>query len=438
MTALLIAASPASPEVVEWPALVAQIERTNPLMTQAHAGLDRLEAVLKSAKWRHFPVLEIEAGLGPQPSVRSEAGNTVLDAERWGYYYRVGVRLEQPLYSFGKLAGLKLAASHGVEVGHAQVEVARWELRCRAHRAYQGAVLAREIASLLDEGQRWIETVRVRIEVLRTEDSDRYDQMAHLRLKSRFGQIAQMKADNQALYEEMHQALRLLLSWPAERTVRPGPERVVVTPLTLRSVGHYLAIAERQRPALRQARAGATVKSAQADSAEAAVWPDLVLLGELTAVDSDVLEVPGAVPGDRPLGVAAGLLLGLRWRLDVPSAVLHGRAVRAHANQLIERVRQARSVMESEVRRLHGRLSQQGAVLEATEASKIAARSWLSAAWSLYDAGFGDLRDVTDALDQFWSTHVGHLRAVVTHNVWVVELSRAVGQDITTAQEIAP
>jgi outer membrane protein TolC len=213
---------------------------------------------------------------------------------------------------------------------------------------------------------------------------------------------------------------------------------VVATPLTLAPVETYLALADRQRPSLRQARAGARAKSALADSAEAALWPDLVLLGEVTAVDSDVLEAPGSLPGDRPLGVAAGLLLGLRWRLDVPQSIVRGRVVRAQANQLTERARQARATMEGEVRRLYGRLIGQAGVLKATHDSRVAARGWLSASWELYDSGFGDLRDVTDALAQFWTTHVGHLRAVVAHNLLIVALSRAVGQDITALQETSP
>lgn len=425
-------------EVVAWPALVAEIEQTHPLMMAAHAGLERFEAALQSARWRHSPVFDIEAGLGPQPSVRQDAGKTIVDAERWGYYYRVGVRLEQPLYSFGKLAGLKLAAAHGVEVGQAHVEVARWELRYRAARAYQGAVLSRELAGLLEEGARWIEKVQVRLEEMRKQDSERYDQMAHLRLKSRLGHFAQMNLDNQGLHEEAHQALRLLLSRPSERSVRPIEEEVAPTSLTLAPLADYLAIADRQRPALREARADATAKSALADSAEAAIWPDVLLMGEFSAVDSDVIEVPGAVPGDRPEGVAAGLLLGLRWRLDIPQAIAQGRAVRAHAEQLAQRARSARATMEAEVRRLHSRLTRQSSVLTAMNDAKVAARSWLSASWELYDSGFGDLRDVTDALEQFWTTHVGHLRAVVAHNLLIVELSRAVGQDITATPQGAP
>jgi len=407
-------------------------------MAEAHAGLERFEVALKSAAWRHAPVFDLEAQLGPQPSIRSDAQGTVLDAERWGYYYRVGVRLEQPLYSFGKLAGLKLAASHGVEVGHAQVEIARWELRVRAARAYYAAVLAKELGELLREGERWFETLKERIELQRTQDSDRYDQMAHLRLKSRYGVFARLRADNHSLRDEAHDAVRTLLSWPSERPLRLREDTIAPTPITLGSVAHYLAIAQRRRPALREARADATAKSALADSVEAAVWPDLVLLGEFSAVGSDVIASPGAVPGDRPLGVAAGVLLGLRWRFDVSQAVLEGRAVRAHAKQLAARAETARSVMEVEVRRLHGRLSRQGDLIQASHDAKVAARSWLSASWDLYDNGFGDLRDVTDALDQFWTTHLAHLRAIVTHNMMVVELSRAVGQDITMTKEPTP
>ena len=102
---------------------------------------------------------------------------------------------------------------------------------------------------------------------------------------------------------------------------------------------------------------------------------------------------------------------------------------------MTHRAQSARDTMEAEVRRLHRELLHHASLLEVGHKSMVSARGWLTAAWDVYDAGFGDLREVLDALEQFWGTRVAHLRTVVAHNLLVVDLSRAVGVDITRPAE---
>ena len=438
LTALLIASTPAPTEALDWQTIVTRVESTSPLMQAAHAGLERFEAALKSATWSHFPVFEINARAGLVPEAGALDPSASLEARRWGDYYRVGVLIEQPIYSFGKIAGLKSAARHGVESATAHLEVARWELRYRAARAYQGALMAREIEGILSEGARWIEKVHKRLDTLRTSDSEDYDPLVHLRLKSRFGELAQMQSDNQALFNESHDALRLLLSRPANRPVRPDAERVSVVPFTLKSAEEYLAIAAQRRPDLKAAEAAVLTQGALSDSAKAQVLPDLVLVGEFNALGSETLERPLALPNEGSVGMAAGVLLALRWRFDARQSLHRASEHDALARQLRARAQDAEQTMEAEVRRLHGRLRGQIAVVDATRESMVASQSWLANAWELYDTGFGKLDEVMDALERFWATRLAHLESMVTHNLLVVELSRAVGHDIAAPQDALP
>ena len=107
-----------------------------------------------------FPVLELTAHFGLGPEGGALEASATQEERRWGDTYRFGVTLEQPLYTFGKLAGSAAAARHGVEV--------RPWFRSRAgsHRraahAYQGALVAREVASR--DGRRWVDKVNARLE----------------------------------------------------------------------------------------------------------------------------------------------------------------------------------------------------------------------------------------------------------------------------------
>src|SRR5690606_6830635 len=98
----------------------------------------------------------------------------------------------QPLWTFGKIGALQRAAGAGVDVGKAAVEVARWELRSRAAEAWLGRLLGQHLDEILVDGKGWIDKAERRMERLRAEDSPEYDQLEHLRLKTRSAEFYEL------------------------------------------------------------------------------------------------------------------------------------------------------------------------------------------------------------------------------------------------------
>ena len=412
-------------EVVAWEALVTEIERTSPLMDAARAGLDAFETKLSRAEWAYFPTFQLDAGAFPTPTVTG----TSVDWSHWGYYYRFKGRMVQPIYTFGRIAALKEAARSGIDVGRAQVEAARWELRHRAAQAYFGAILARELDALFADGERWLDKARQRMERLRDEDSDDYDQLEHLRLETRVSEFYQLEADNRLVRTTADEGLRLLLSRPTGHRVAPPAGPLEPLEFALEDVAVYVTAGRSHQPTVRMAEAGWRAKDALADHTFAELWPNLVLLGELGFSDSDVINKNSTVLGSEVLGPTGGVLLGLRWELDVPQRVLRLDEARAQARQARGEALVAQDLMELEVRRLHQQLADKRQLLERVERSTKAAQGWLNATWDVYDAGFGDFKDVMDALVQYYSKKVGYLRLVHEYNVLIFGLGRAIGVD---------
>lgn len=417
---------PEAAESLTWEQLVAEVERTSPLMSAARAGLETFETKLSRAEWAYFPTFKFEIGAFPTPKV----DGLDFDFTRWGYYYRVRGSFVQPVYTFGRIAALKEAADHGIDVGEAQVAAARWELRHRAAQAWHGALLARELRALFDDGKGWLDKAEARMERLRDEDSDEYDQLEHLRFKARVAEFFQLETENRLLEVTTGEGLRLLLSRPSGARVQPPPgrlEQIVVTPLP---VEEYLRVARREQPRLRMARAGTRAREALADAKLAELWPVLVLAGEIGYSDSDVIDDQSTVLGKEVLGPTGGIVLGLSWKLDVPQQVLQADEARAAARKAASEARVAQDLMELEVRRLHQQLVDKQLLIEQFQRSTKAAQGWLNATWDLYDTGFGTFKDVMDALVQFYGKKVGYLRMVHEHNVLVHDLSRAIGHDV--------
>lgn len=418
--------------VVTWAELVREAEHTNPLMRSARAGLDSFAAQLGRADWAYFPSFKLEAGGTIVPQVTGNALHSASDTSHLGYLFSVNVKMVLPLYTFGKILSLRRAARAGVRVGNAQVDAARWEIRYRAAQAWYGVLLARELQVILDDGEGWLKKAEERMIRLRDQDSDDYDQNEHLRLRSRLADFYQLAANNRELTVQSQQGLRLLLSQPPELLVVPNSKHLDPLPITLLPVERYVAEALKHEPTLCQARAAAAAKRALHDAKKADLLPSFVLLADATIADSNVItDQPSSFAVDTAHAMGASALLGIRWNLDVPNRIWLASQAGANARKATQDASAQALQVEFKVRDLYQQLQNRTSLIKRFAASQKAAQGWLMANWDLYDDGFGEFRDVMDALVQFYSKKVAYLQVVYEHNVLIYELSRAVGADIT-------
>lgn len=421
-----------------WERLVAAVERTHPLMRAARADLDAFEAKLSQAEWAIFPTFKLEGGAAITPRVTGDALKSETDWSNLGYYLSVNLEMVQPLWTFGKISTLKAAAARGIDVGQAQVEVARWELRLLSRKAYEGQRLARELEKILGDGRGWIERAEERMERLRAEDSDEYDQLEHLRLKTQVADFYVLDAENRVLATQASQGLRLLLSLPPGAVVHVDDSPYEPLPVELGAVEDYVTVARTYEPTLAVVRHGARAQHALADAKEAELWPDLVLVGQVGyRVANEIDDQPSSFATDPYNGRPAGAALALRWGLDVPQRLLRLDEARAKALKVSEQAKAQGDLVELKVHQLHQQLANKRGLLGVFEQSQKAAQGWLTATWDAYDAGFGSFRDVMDALVQFYTKKFSYLQAVYEHNVLVVELSRAIGWDLSQPLPVA-
>ena len=423
-------------ERVSWDQLVEEIERTSPLMAAARAGLDTFEAKMNRARWATFPSFKLEGGVAPSPSIEGSAFSVDVDWGQWGYFYRVHLSFTQPVTTFGRISSLRRAAKSGLAVGQAQVSLARWELRYRAAQAYYGAVLAAELRQILNEGKRWIAKAEERMERLRAADSEEYDQMAHLRLKSRLTEFFELEAQNLSLEVGAHEGLRALLSRTPGHQVRP--QETVLTPLLWdeKEADEYVNLALTHRPEMKMARAGRDAKRALADAKAADLWPNVAVVGHTRINDSDVIGRDSTILGAETLGLSAGLLLAMQWQLDIPGRIFLRDEARAQARRATAEVQVQADLTSVQIHRLAQDLKNKRRLIEAYRKANKAAQGWLTASWDLYDSGFGSFKEVMDALVQFYGRKVGYLRTVHEHNLLVHELSRTTGEDISRGHTV--
>jgi outer membrane protein TolC len=414
-----------------WNQAVQRMEQSNPLMKAARAGLDAFKSKLSQAQWAYFPKFRLEATFAPTPAITGSALETVVDFDRWGIHMSARMTLAQPIYTFGKVAALSRAASHGVNIGRSLVEAARYELRYRLGQAWYGVLLAKELNAILSEGKKWLSRAEKKMIALRDTDSDQYKQNEHLRLKTRVSEFYAMEAENNELRVKGEVGLKILLSSSGKEMLDLSDS---LEPIAFRigPVDTYWKLAQRQEPKLQAARWGARAKGALSQHKFAKLWPDLVLVGEAGTRFSDVVEIKqSSLTGDAYNGSSAAALLALRWNLDVPTLLNQAEEAESLALRAGFQAELVQDQLELRIRSLYQRLIDKKKLVKVYATSQKAAQGWLMSAWELYDDGFGEFRMVMEALIQFYGKKVAYLRAVFEHNVLVHEFSQAVGTDIT-------
>jgi len=426
-------ATPAPAARWSWEAFIAHLERHHPLMEAARAGLDQLRAKLSQADWAMFPAFRLEAAATLTPKVTGDALSSESDWDTTGIYAMAKLEMAQPLWTFGKITSLQRAAEAGVDVGKAGVEVARWELRVRAAEAWMGRLLGAELDAILVAGKTWLDKAEHRMERLKAEDSNEYDQLEHLRLKTRAAEFYQLQADNQLLMTQASQGLRLLLGEPAGTEVQLAEQTFEPYAFELLQADEYVAIQQRGDPLLLIARHGVQAQWALADAKAAESWPDIFLAGQITLAEASVIDDQASLFAHDPYHAQSlGGVLGLRWKLDVPQRLFQTDEARARARRAEAEAKVQADLQEFKVRQLVQELVNKRELLRVFHDSQKSAQGWLTATWDTYDAGFGSFRDVMDALVQFYQKKFGYLKLVFEHNLLTWRLSQAIGADIRT------
>lgn len=425
-----------APQVWTWDAFIAQLEAHHPIMRAAREGLAQLEAKLHQADWAMFPTFNLQASATITPEVKGDALRTIDTWDKIGYFAMVKLEMVQPIWTFGKISSLQRAAEHGVDVGKQVVEVARWELRTRAAEAWLGRLLGKQLDSILVDGKQWLDKAEKRMVRLRDEDSNEYDQLEHLRLKTRFADFYELQASNLQLMTQATQGLRLLLEKPPGEDIVLADKTLEAYDYPLQTPDEYVAIARRSDPQTQIASIGAKAQWALADAKAAEMWPDIFFAGEVGYADAPLIDDQRSQFAKDPFNARTlGGVIGMRWKLDVPQRIFQTDEARARARRAEAEAEVAASLQEFKVRQLVQDLTNKRELLRIYAESQKAAQGWLTATWDTYDAGFGSFRDVMDALLQFYQKKFGYLKLVFDHNLLTWRLSQAIGADV---QHLAP
>lgn len=405
---------------------------THPLMSAARAGLGSFEAKMRAVNRAWLPVIKGRGMLSGTPSKWGDpmVGGTEYGIENWGPVVRLEFSAEMPVYTFGRISLLKEMARVGLNVGEAQVQIARSQLELLVVQAFFGLQLAGQVHALLAEGEKYLGRARNYLEGLRDEDSEEYDDVDMLRLRIYESEVGTFRIDAGRTAELALSGLAKLTGLSPEAFSPPG--KLALLKMELGPLDFYLGEAFRRRGEM-QAMGGAMLAQGMKVKYEKRNFlPAFFIAGFYTYGRAWVVEKQGSPFAHDPYNSwFSGAALGIEYKLDTARQVLALDEARAGQRKLKAEHEALRQKVSMEVEKAWAEVRDLKEKLSLTRSAHKAARGWVIARLDLYESGFVPFRDTADALAAFFKQRMAYAQARYDYNVGLAHLAHASGMRLS-------
>jgi outer membrane protein TolC len=414
----------------------------------AYANLDAYRARYQQARWAWFPAIKLQALLGGPVGERklacpddpdcvrltSSEGSGLGDLSSQ-VSFAVGGKLEAvvPLYTFGKLDGLRDAARAGVAASRADIDRARQEVALQVRQAWYGWLLACSAVEVLADGDQKIRDAETKLVKMLEELNEEVTERDLFKLRYYAAEVRTLLVQARQGKQTALAALRFLTgieqlghSLPLAESELSAPK----APPILRDLA--LEQASKSRPELIALDAALRAARALVDMQRASFYPDIFIAGSLEGSYSPAHDYIGNSLLNRGLTYyTGGLSLGLQISLDIPQKMARLEQAEAEARRLEIQVEQARQAIGLEIDRQLGSLDAARQRVQLYRKGHRAAKAWMRSNVMSYGVGLANTKDLLDSVAAFAKSKLDRDQAI--HDLLLAQdqLRMAAGQDLS-------
>jgi outer membrane protein TolC len=403
----------------------------SPKLWEQRSVIDEAEAQLGEAKAGRLPrmnYLQI-AGLIPEakgtatysPSTRSDllAG--------LGPFTRLEIRINQPLYTFGKLKAHIEAAEKGLEAKEASLARFKGDLITTLKELYYMILLNEDLHRLVESTEKEMGKAVDKAEEILEEDEGELTQHDILKLRYGYNRAAGKRLEIEKGQRLVHSALRSLLYFEPGEDFQLTEKRLKPVKVALEGLETYQKIAANRRPEWKQLKAGIAAKEAELLAERKQYYPDIFVFGLLeyaTAPNRDRQENPFVLEEFNFFW--GGAYLGWRMALDfgMPKKVAQKKA-QLHALQ--HQMREATTGMLLEVERAYQEVVEKQESLKFARKARKNGRALSALSAANFYMGLGEAKEVFEAFQMYTEGAAEYYMAIKDFNMAVAELARVTG-----------
>ncbi|MGH7369736.1 MAG: TolC family protein, partial [Candidatus Methylomirabilaceae bacterium] len=382
-----------------------------------------------------LPHIELKAFIGPSPRARGSVEDGSPDRKDnpviTNTFERLEFTLVQPLYTFGKITGLREAAAEGVKVDKARVEEKASDTILRVKELYYGRLLASDLLGLIDEISGDLDKAIEKTERQLKADAPGVDEVDLYKLKAFRGEVLRNRHEAGKGFDLATAALRAFAGLDPGQPLELDAKGLEVTPKQFEPEDQAIGTALDLRPEMTQVRAGLKATGALVQVEESNLYPQFFF-----AVDGFYAQAGNRTRQQNPFiwdplnDRFIAVVLGLKYDLDFALTRGKIRAARAEHLKIQETKQFAEQGIPLQVRKAHREIVEAKESMRATEEGWRNARKWLVAAKANFDLGVGEARDLGEAVETYAKLRANNFKSMYNYNLAVANLEHATGRDV--------
>ncbi len=333
----------------------------------------------------------------------------------------------KPLATFGRLENYQKAAQQNILVKQQDVELQRDSIRLTVVKAYYGYLAARDGRFLLEDTRKRLKGALELVNRWLDEDKGNVSLSDRYALESGMGLVESFLAEAQGIEAIAMEGLKLLTGLQSE-VIELKDRRLQPLALPDRSVEEWIDLARENRPEFRQVEAGLSARRALVEASRADKKP-VVFAG----VAGSLAYAPGRDRLDNPHVFdlynhsALSPIVGMRWQWEPDAQPARVAQAQADLDALIHTASFARQGIPFQVREQYHLVQSKYKSIQAMKSSSRAARRWMIAAYTDFEAGLEEADKILTAMQVYVVAYAEYLKNVNDYNNIVFKLKSVSG-----------
>ncbi len=404
----------------------------NPAAQAARYEVESSAQDLKRALYKkYFPGMDFTLYAGLVPGARGDifySPDRQTDLDQLGVFYRFGLSLLQPIYTFGQATAGVDAARRLEEAAESGRDIVLETLSLEVAKAYWGLSAALKAESLARQSEasykQLLDEIRVR---LKEEDSE-VDDLDLLEARSYEIDIEEIKQESLTKKALAERTLSALLDLDPAGPVTIGgesPPELLAGPSLPPGL---LDLTERSHPEIRAGQFASQALEARVRLAKGRRLPSLFFgagFSYARAANRQDQTNPFAVDSFNYRNIEAALVL--RWDPDILLHQIEIRRAESDYQAALEKARLVRTEVELQVSQAFLEAKKNDALLRAARRSLAAAKTWLRVGMENWELGLGDAFRLLRAYQSYYRLRGTEIEREYQFNVALAKLAYALG-----------